>query len=217
MRRFILRATNFFDIPLDVRSRVLILVAALLLVPTFFTPLWEIRYHSPRFPEGLTLDVYSHALAGGRQSDLSDINGLHAELGMRPVDEARFLQFRLFPFVIGVVVLLALRAVVMGKMSKLVDLFFLITYSCLFALWTFQETLSFYGHTLNPAALVHLEPFTPSMVGTTTAADVTIRSMPQLGGYLVIAVPLVLLAAVVLSRSTYKQDHQPRRDYLGVG
>ena len=91
MQRFLERATNFFDIPLDIRSRVLVLVAGLLLLPTFFTPIWKITFQSPRYPDGLTLKVYAHTMEGGRQNDLLEINALNYYLGMRSLDEERFL------------------------------------------------------------------------------------------------------------------------------
>ena len=214
MQRFLERATNFFDIPLDIRSRILVLAAGLLLLPTFFTPIWKISFHSPRYPDGLSLKVYAHTMEGGRKNDLLEINALNYYLGMRSLDEERFLQFRWFPFMIGAVILLALRAVVIGKMSKLVDLFFLVTYAGLFAVWSFANTLYAYGHTLNPGAAVQIEPFTPPMFGSVTVANVTVGASPQFGAYLIVLVPLVLLSAILLSRTTYRNEHLPARDYI---
>lgn len=183
----------------------MLLVAAFALVPTFFFPLWELKLYSNQFPEGLQLEIYSYKLEGGKsglRDDLAEINALNHYIGMKPLNEDDFTEFKWIPFVIGGVVLLALRAVVLGKMSKLVDLFVLFTYFGLFSLWSFYHKLYLYGHDLDPTAAVKVEPFTPPMFGHQTMANFEVYSLPALGSYCMALVPVLLLAAIWLSKRT---------------
>jgi hypothetical protein len=203
MQRYLELATKFFEIPIDLRSRGIIILGALLLIPALFFPLWNMTLTSNQFPEGLVLNIYASKLEGGmtlNRDDLKEINSLNHYIGMRPLREDDFTEFKWIPFVIGGVVLLAFRVVVLGKMSKLVDVFVLFTYFGAFSLWTFYHKLYLYGHDLDPTAAVRVPPFTPPMIGHNTMANFEVYSSPELGSYFMAAFPLLLLAAIWLSR-----------------
>ncbi len=211
MQRFVDSTRAFFEIPLDLRSRVLILVAALLLVPTYFLPLWQMTLTSNQFPEGLVLNIYSTKLEGGRtanRDDLKEINALNHYIGMRPLAEDDFTEFKWIPFVLGAMILLALRAAVLGKMEKLVDLLVLITYFGVFSLWSFSHKLYLYGHNLDPSAAMKVLPFTPPMFGHETMANFEVYNYPDLGSYFMSAVPLLLLAAMWFSRKSARVQNR---------
>jgi copper chaperone NosL len=58
MKRLLDSTRSFFETPLGLHSRVLIFVAALMVIPTFFFPLWQMTLTSNQFPEGLELEIY---------------------------------------------------------------------------------------------------------------------------------------------------------------
>ncbi len=212
MQRIIQKANSFFETPIDLRSRALVLVAALMLIPTYFFPLWDMTLYSNQFPEGLVLNIYSYKLEGGKspyRDDLKEINALNHYIGMRPLVEDDFTEFDWIPFVIGGVILLAFRVVVLGKMSKLVDLFVLFTYFGLFSLWSFYHKLYLYGHDLDPTAAVKVPPFTPPMFGHQTMANFEVYSYPALGSYCMAVVPLFFLVAMWLSRKAWFKERHP--------
>lgn len=205
MQKIIQKATSFFETPIDLRSRIIILVSALSLLPTFVLPLWNMTLYSNQFPDGLVLNIYSHKLEGAKtpdRDDLKEINALNHYIGMRPLLEDDFTEFKWIPFVIGGVMLLALRVVVLGKMSKLVDLFVLFTYFGLFSLWSFYHKLYLYGHELDPTAAVKVPPFSPPMFGHQTMANFEVYSFPDVGSFFMAVVPLFFLAAMWLSRKS---------------
>jgi len=211
MQKYIVKATSFFETPVDVRSRLLILIAAVALVPAFFFPLWNMTLYSNQFPDGLVINIYSHKLEGGKtqnRDDLKEINALNHYIGMRALKEDDFTEFKWIPFVIGGVMLLALRVVVLGKMSKLVDLVVLFTYFGLFSLWSFYHKLYLYGHELDPTAAVKVAPFTPAMFGHKTLANFEVYSYPDVGSYFMAAVPLLLLGAMWVSRKAWNKEHR---------
>jgi hypothetical protein len=119
---------------------------------------------------------------------------------MRPLKEEDFTEFKWIPFVIGGVILLALRVVVLGKMSKLIDLLVLFTYFGLFSLWSFYHKLYLYGHDLDPTAAVEVAPFTPPLFGHQTLANFEVYSYPGAGSYFMAVAALFFIAAIWLSR-----------------
>ena len=211
MQKLIVKATSFFETPIDVRSRLLVIVAGLLLMPTYFFPLWQMTLYSNQFPDGLVLNIYSSQLEGGKspnRDDLKEINSLNHYIGMRELKEDDFTEFKWIPFVIGGVMLLAFRATVLGKMSKLVDLFVLFTYFGMFSIWSFYHKLYLYGHELDPTAAVKIPPFTPPLFGHRTMANFEVYNYPDVGSYFMAAVPLFLLGAMWLSRKTWMKERR---------
>jgi copper chaperone NosL len=210
MKNIFSQAASFFETPLDARSRLLVILAGLLLIPAFLSPLWNLTLYSNQFPDGLVLNIYTHKLEGGKSAnrdDLKEINSLNHYIGMRPLLEEDFTEFKWIPFVIGGIMLLAFRAAVFAKMSSLVDLIVLFTYFGLFSLWSFYHKLYLYGHGLDPTAAVKIPPFTPPMFGHKTMANFEVYSYPDVGSYFMAAVPVALLAAVWLSRKAWLRTH----------
>jgi hypothetical protein len=196
------RANRFFELPLQLRSRILVLVAAVLLVPSFLFPLYQMTLYSNQFPDGLVLKIYSYTLEGGQSSnrdDLREINSLNHYIGMRPLLESDFSEFKWLPFGLGAFVLLALRALAFGKMSKLVDLVVLFLYFTLFSLWSFGHRLYQYGHVLDPTAAIKVAPFTPPLIGTQQIANFTVNNYPGPATYLITASLVLMIVALMMS------------------
>jgi len=209
MQRIVDRANAFFEIPLDLRSRILVLVSVIVLLPSFMFPLWNLEMYSNQFPDGLVLNIYSHKLEGGKtpnRDDLKEINSLNHYIGMRALKEDDFTEFKWIPFVVGGVILLGLRVVVLGKMSKLIDLAIVFIYFGAFSLWSFYHKMYLYGHDLDPTAAVKIPPFMPPLFGHMTMANFEVYSYPDVGSYFMAAVPLLLLAAMWLARKSAPGD-----------
>lgn len=200
---FLTKETAFFDAPLSLSSRIAIFIAVLALIPTFLFPLWNMTFYSNQYTDGLQLNIYSYQLEGGKtpdRDDLREINSLNHYIGMRPLLESDFSEFSWIPFVIGAIMLLCLRAIVLGKMSNIVDVFVLFTYFGLFSLWSFYHRLYSYAHNLDPTAAIKVPPFTPPLFGSKVIANFTIFSYPGVGSYALGAFALLILIAVFLSR-----------------
>ena len=213
MTTFLERETTFFELPLTLKSRILILVAVLVLVPGFLFPLWNMTFYSNQYTDGLVLHIYSSQLEGGKtpnRDDLREINSLNHYIGMRPLLESDFSEFTWVPLVIGLLMILALRAMVLGKMSNLVDVFVLFTYFGLFSMWSFYHRLYMYGHNLDPTASIKVQPFTPPVFGTKQIANFTVNSYPSLASYCLFAFALLLLISILLSARRTKGNADAR-------
>lgn len=203
MRSFLDRANIFFELPLNLKSRILILIAVAALIPAFIFPLWNMTFTSNQYTDGLVLHIYAHELQGGKtanRDDLREINSLNHYIGMRPLLESDFSEFMWLPLAFGALMLLALRAMALGKMSNLVDVFVLFSYLGLFSLWSFYHRLYTYGHNLDPTASIKVEPFTPPLFGTKQIANFSVSSFPDIGSLALVLFALLLLVAIILSR-----------------
>ncbi len=211
MKTWLEKANAFFELTLALRSRVMILVAVIALIPAFLFPLWNMRFTSNQYLDGLTLNIYAHKLEGGKtaaRDDLREINALNHYIGMRPLLESDFSEFVWIPFVIGALAVLALRAMVIGKMSNLVDVFVIFSYFGLFSFWSFYNRLHTYGHNLDPTAAIKVAPFTPPLVGRQVVGNFTVTSSPGAASFALLAFALLLLIAIFLSR---KADQEAQR------
>jgi len=209
MSNFLEQETTFFELPLTLKSRILILVAVLILVPSFFFPLWNMSFYSNQYTDGLVLHIYSYQLEGGKtpnRDDLREINSLNHYIGMRPLLESDFSEFTWVPLVIGLLMILALRAMVIGKMSNLVDVFVLFTYFGAFSMWSFYHRLYMYGHNLDPTASIKVQSFTPPFFGSKQIANFMVNSYPGPASYALFAFALLLLVAILLSAKRIKAE-----------
>ena len=190
----------FLEQPLPAGSRLIAVAAGLILLIVFFFPLWNMTFYSNQYTDGLTLDIYAYHLEGGKtpnRDDLREINSLNHYIGMRPLLESDFAEFVWLPFAIGGLILLALRAAVLGKMSKLVDVFVIFVYFSLYSVWSFYYRLYTYGHHLDPTAAIKVPPFTPPLFGEQVVGNFTVYSYPDVASYVFFAYGVLLLAAIL--------------------
>jgi len=207
LRQSIEKVNRFLDAPLDVAPRILLVLALLCLLPTYFTALYELTMFAPQYQDGLRLHIYSYKLEGGHGGeDVTEINLLNHYIGMKHLDAQDFTEFKWLPFVIGVFGLLFLRAAVHGKVSHLVDVTVLFVYFGLFALWSFGYRLYQYGHNLDPQSAVRVPPFMPPLFGYKKLANFEVYNYPQLGSYALAAVAVVLVVALVLAWRQWRRE-----------
>jgi hypothetical protein len=201
------RANRLLDHPLDVRARLLIVLAAVVLVASYAFPLWNLTMFAPQYQDGLRLDIYSYTMVGGRGGqDVKEINVLNHYIGMRDLSVQDFTEFKWMPFVIGALALLFLRAAVHGKVSALVDVGVLFVYFGAFSLWSFGYKLYRYGHDLDPTAAVKVPGFTPPVFGYRKIANFEVYSYPEAGTYVMVSVVVLLALAFVLAWRRYRAD-----------
>ena len=194
------QSARFFHEPVGVRPRLLLALAACLIVVAYFLPLWNLTMFAPQYANGLHLDIYSHTLAAGHNGqDIKEINLLNHYIGMRDLATEDFTEFKWMPFVLGGMALLYLRAVVLGTVKELVDSVVVFFYFGAFSLWSFAYKLYRYGHDLSPTAAVKVPGFTPPIFGYQQIANFEVYSYPKAGTYVLGAVALLLLAALYLA------------------
>lgn len=192
--------TTFVSKPLSGRSRLLVLLAALSLIPTFFVPLWHMNFWAQQYPEGLDMYIYSHNLIGGDDgNDLTEINVLNHYIGMAELKAEEFTELKWIPLVIGLIAVMTLRAAAIGTVGSIVDVIVIALYFAIYSLWSFWYKLYQYGHNLDPRASVTVDPFTPPVFGYKLVGQFEVWSYPALGTYFFLVFGLSLLAALYFS------------------
>src|SRR6188472_3509911 len=110
------REFRFLARPLNLWSRLLLLAAAVAIAAALFFPLWKMHLVAPQYSDGLDLFIYPYKIQGGGLDGqhLAEINNLNHYIGMKPIEAADFIEMNWIPFVFGVIILLVLRAAVIG-------------------------------------------------------------------------------------------------------
>jgi copper chaperone NosL len=200
MKSFISRTRGILSSPLTGTSTVLVIIAVLILIPTFFLPLWNLEFWSYQYPDSLTLDIYSHKLVGGNDgADLAEINILNHYIGMAELHQDAFPELKWVPLALGLFIILTLRAAVFGAIGKLVDILVLFSYFGMFSLWSFWYKLNYFGHNLDARAAVKVEPFSPPLFGFEQVGQFKVWSYPSYSSYLLFAFVLLLALSIIIS------------------
>jgi copper chaperone NosL len=176
---------DFLDAPLRLRSRLLLVALIVPLLLSFAFPLWRIGMKAPQYPNGLSMDIYSHQVIGGNDGhDIQEINVLNHYIGMQTItrDELRDLDW--IPFGLVAMAMLALRAALLGNIRTMIDLSMIAFYVAAVAFGRFVWMLWEFGHNLDPKAPVKVAPFMPVVIGQKQIANFLTWSMPQLGSVL---------------------------------
>jgi hypothetical protein len=204
MQETIKKFNEVLNIPLNVQSRIIVGVAALILIPSLFFPLWHLNFDSQQYPEGLDLYIYASKMEGGDDgNDLTEINVLNHYIGMAELKDEDFTEFQWIPLIIGLMIVLTLRAMAIGCLSTLIDIVVFFGYFSLFSLWRFWYMLNSYGYNLDPKAAVKVEPFTPPLFGTKMVGQFTVTSFPALASLFFFLFLILIAAGVII---TYRQE-----------
>lgn len=185
--------TRFFQGQISVAGRVALVVVALAILPAIFLPVWKITLLAPQYPQGLEMQIYSTELAG----DIDEINILNHYIGMHEIDTDEFREFIFIPFFILRFAAFAFLVALIGRMPLAAIGYVDFALFGAVMLYDFQTWLTDYGTNLDPAAPLTIEPFTPSIIGTTKIAQFGVSAEPGLGGWLMLvagAVGPVILA-----------------------
>lgn len=194
---------DLFRGELSRQSRILVIVAALLLIPAAFLPVWKITLVAPQYPDGLSLMIYPGKVTG----EIQEVNVLNHYIGMKEISQDEFPEFRFIPFLILRFLALAVLAALVARMEIGALGWIDFTIFGIIMLVDFQHWLYEYGHNLSPSAPIAMEPFTPKFIGTTQVANFTVESWPAIGAILMgIAGALGPLAVLLEWRKRRKEE-----------
>ena len=82
-------------------SRVLVVLAVLLIGVAYIRPLWHIALEAPQYPEGLGMYIWADKITGEKPQDLDSINGLNHYIGMKRIVPESIPELRLMPMLLG--------------------------------------------------------------------------------------------------------------------
>ena len=188
--------------------RAVIFLSALLMVLVLFFPMWQIQLTAPQYPEGLSLKIYPNKLGG----DVEIVNGLNHYIGMKTLHTNDFIELTILPYCIIFFAALMLVTAIRNrkKMLYITSAAFLIF--CIIAMVDFWKWEYDYGHNLNAEAPIQVPGMTyqPPLLGYKQLLNFGAFSIPDIGGWIFIAVALLLVLSVVIELLAAKKEKQKR-------
>lgn len=176
-------------------SKVLLLIVSALFFASLFFPMWRIELTAPQYPEGLVLLLHANKIGG----NVDIINGLNHYIGMKILHTEDFVEFKFLPYVFIFFGLFALAMAFIAKRKGVVLLFstfvlFGILAGIDFYRWNYE-----YGHDLNPNAAIVVPgmAYQPPLIGYKQLLNFGAYSIPDIGGWMMIAAGVLLFLIVV--------------------
>ncbi|MEO8795075.1 MAG: nitrous oxide reductase accessory protein NosL [Daejeonella sp.] len=186
------------DSKLTGMGRAITLLCGIGLIIVLFVPLWQIELEAPQYPEGLILKMYPNKLAG----NVDIINGLNHYIGMKTLHTEDFIEFTVLPYIIGFFAAFCFLVAAINRRKWLLTLFFSFLIFGIVSMVDFYRWNYDYGHNLDPNAAIKVPGMTyqPPLIGYKQLLNFGAYSIPDIGGWIFIAVGLLLVAVIIQYR-----------------
>ncbi|MFL5807903.1 MAG: hypothetical protein ACJ749_00200, partial [Flavisolibacter sp.] len=170
-------------------SRIIIALASLALIATYFLPVWFIFLIAPQYPEGLTMNIWLTKITG----QVEIINGLNHYIGMKHIKAEMFPEFNYLIYIVGFFILFGLTVAITGKRKLLFAYLVVTVLGGIAAMYDFYQWGYDYGHNLDPKAAIQVPGLTyqPPLLGHKTLLNFDAYSYPDTGGWVVIGVSTI--------------------------
>jgi copper chaperone NosL len=185
---------------MQTRSRLLMALAGLLLLPVFVLPLWSIRIVAPQYREGLGMFIGLRDIWGHTQHDIQNINILNHYIGMKPIVPAEVGVLQIMPWVVAFLIIAALLVALLNRRWLIGA--WLVAFTVLGAagMYEFYSWNYDYGHNLSPDAPIKVPGMTyvPPIIGTKTLLTIKASSYPSWGTLFMMLAFAAAITALVL-------------------
>jgi copper chaperone NosL len=189
------------------QSKIIVIVASLILILTFFFPIWYIDLEAPQYPEGIGLEIWLNKIAGQKPNDLANINGLNHYIGMKEINPDAIPEMKIMPFIIIFLIVFGLASGISGKRSLVyiwIVMFFVVAAVGLydFYMWEYD-----YGHNLNPHAAIKIPgmAYQPPLIGSKMLLNFNAISMPHIGSWILVVTVVLAIIALIIDKKSKKE------------
>ena len=136
--------------------------------------------------------------------DLNNVNILNHYVGMKAITPDEIPEFVLFPKLILGLLAICLICIIVPRLWSLLIYFLAFSAFSIFALYDFWKWEYDYGHNLSPDAPIKVPgmSYQPPLIGKEQLLNITVYSLPGVGGWLMFAAFALMLYALWLA---YKQ------------
>lgn len=194
------------------KSKIVLVIASLSLILTFFFPLWSIDLEAPQYPEGIGLRIWINQITGLHPNDLNSINGLNHYIGMKEIVPDAIPELKVMPYIIIFMIIFGLLSAIAGKRILVYAWIFLFIILGAIGLYDFYLWEYDYGHDLNPHAAIKVPgmAYQPPLIGSKMLLNFNATSLPNIGFYvLVLVVALAVFALYIDNKAKSKNDSKP--------
>jgi hypothetical protein len=172
----------------------LLVLAAVLVAAAAFLPLWGMTLVSVQYPEGLRMVIYPTRITG----DITEINLLNHYIGMAQISNEYFAELKVLPALFATIATASLGAVLVRKPWASGIPLALMAATAVYGFWSMTHRLYQFGHDLDPAAAIDIEPFTPGILGNHTIAQFGTYAYFSWGTFLPVVAGALITAALWL-------------------
>jgi copper chaperone NosL len=159
-------------------------IATLLPLILFVSPMWRITLEAPQYPKGISMYIWVNKLTGESPSTIQNINILNHYVGMQYIDEEMFPELTYFPYVIIGMVLFGLVAVFSKNRKIYLTWSIVFVIISLLGIYDFYLWLYDYGHNLSDTAPIKVpgQAYQPPLIGSKMLLNFNAISWPHWGG-----------------------------------
>lgn len=193
---------NWANTKMPIVSRVLLVLAGIILFGALLFPIWKMELSAPQYPEGLTLYLHANKLGG----DVESINGLNHYIGMKTLHTEDFIEFTVLPYIITLFGLLTLASGLTGKKKWALTTLILFVLFAVIAFIDFYRWNYNYGHDLAPTAAIKVPgmAYQPPIIGYKQLLNFGVYSIPDVGGIIMLISGLIMAFVVIKDYKFYK-------------
>jgi hypothetical protein len=186
------------------KSKLLMLLAALLPLGLFIFPLWNITLEAPQYPIPLGMNIHINDFSDANPFDIKNINLMNHYVGMKYIPEA-IPEFKIFPAGIIITTIIGLIIGFKFNYKWFLGWFILMIVLSLAGLYDFYLWEHDYGYDLDPKAIMKftnpdgtIMGFQPPLFGSKDILNFTAHSYPRLGAlFLALGIGASLIAFLV--------------------
>ncbi len=186
------------------KSRLIMILGALLPLGLFLFPLWNITLEAPQYPIPLGMNIHINDFSDMHPHDIKNINLMNHYVGMKYIPDA-IPEFKIFPIGIIITTILGLLIGIFMNYKWFLGWFILMVVVSLAGLYDFYLWEHDYGHDLDPKAIMKFTNpdgsvmgFQPPLFGTKDILNFRAHSYPRFGAlFLALGIAFGLLAYIV--------------------
>lgn len=188
------------------------LIGALLLLPLYIFPLWNITLEAPQYPIPLGMDIHINKIADDHPHDVKNINLMNHYVGMKEIP-VTMPEMEIFPIVVGVMITLGVLIAFGASYQWYLGWFVIMSILGIAGMYDFYLWEYDYGNTLSPKAIIKftnedgsMMAYQPPLFGTERILNFTAHSYPRLGAYLLFVGMFFSLGAYFVGKKESQLD-----------
>lgn len=169
------------------KSKLIMIVGALLPLFLFLFPLWNITLEAPQYPTPLGMNIHINDFSDANPYDIKNINLMNHYVGMKYIPDA-IPEFKIFPAGIIITTIIGLLIGFFGNYKWFMGWFIMMVLVSLAGLYDFYLWEHDYGHDLDPKAIMKFTNpdgsvmgFQPPLFGSKDILNFRAHSYPRLG------------------------------------
>ena len=167
-------------------------------------PIWYVALEAPNYPKEAFpngIPVYYHF--DGFSGDVHEMNTINHFIGMDPMERGAPYLRAIAPYALVAVALLMILYMLYDwkilDYLMLIPVFLPVIFIGFYAYW-----LYWFGHHMHEWGAFKIKPFTPTVFGDGKVAQFTTHSYPTIGFWLLLAISLFSLLAILAKRKARK-------------